>query len=210
MPEVIILDPRVTIFTPIDLFLSTGLRAIDHAVEGYCSPQANLATEPMSLHALKLLYRSLLTVKANPEDLEARFEAQVGMWQAVIPLGSGVIPGASHAISYVIGSTYDVAHGRTSCVTLPAVLRWNSAANADRQCALSELMGSPTRPAYELVAELVTALGQSSTLRDLNIRREQISEIAELSIASRPEYFRQNPRLVRGTADVEQILEIAW
>jgi maleylacetate reductase len=184
------------------------MRAVDHAVESYCSPLANPATEALSLQGLRLLSRSLPRIKANPRDLEPRLEAQFGMWQAIAPSAAGVGMGASHGIGYALGGSFGVPHGHTSCVMLPSVLRWNAAVNGERQRALAAAMGAPDRSAADLVAELVAGLGQPGTLRAVGIKRENFGEIAERSLTYAP--VQKNPRPVRSPADVKEILELAW
>ena len=207
-PRSVVLDPAVTLDTPEWLLLSTGMRAVDHAVESYCSPLANPATEALSLQGLRLLSRSLPRIKANPRDLEPRLEAQFGMWQAIAPSAAGVGMGASHGIGYALGGSFGVPHGHTSCVMLPSVLRWNAAVNGERQRALAAAMGAPDRSAADLVAELVAGLGQPGTLRAVGIKRENFGEIAERSLTYAP--VQKNPRPVRSPADVKEILELAW
>ena len=208
VPRSVVLDPAVTLDTPEWLLLSTGIRAVDHAVESYCSPLANPATEPLSLQGLRLLSQSLPRIKANPRDLEHRLEAQFGMWQAIAASAAGVGMGASHGIGYALGASFGVPHGHTSCVMLPSVLRWNAAVNGERQRALAAAMGAPERSAADLVAELVAGLGQPGSLRAVGIRRENFDEIAERSMTYAP--VQKNPRPIRSPADVKEILELAW
>lgn len=207
-PRSVILDPAATLATPEWLFLSTGMRAVDHAVESYCSPLANPATEPLSLQGLRLLGRALPRIKADPGDLDARLEAQFGAWQAVAAVTAGAGVGASHGIGYVLGGSYGVPHGHTSCVMLPAVLRWNATVNGQRQAALSEAMGAPERPVADLAAELVARLGLPGSLPAVNIARESLDDIAQRALAYEP--VRMNPRPIRGASDVREILELAW
>jgi maleylacetate reductase len=101
-----------------------------------------------------------------------------------------------------------VAHGHTSCVMLPAVLRWNAVVNADRQTDLSEAMGDPQQPAADLVADLVHSLGQPGSLRSVGIKLEDFEEIAERAMAYQP--VRMNPRSIKSPAEVKEILELAW
>lgn len=207
-PRTVILDPAATLDTPQWLLFATGIRAVDHSVESYCNPKANLATEASSLQGLRLLHRSLPHIKAEPTSLEARMEAQFGMWQAIAPSVSGIGSGASHGIGYALGATFGVPHGHTSCVMLPAVLTWNSAVNGERQKALSEAMGAPGRPAGELVKALVAGLDQPTSLRDVGIKRESLDEIAKRALAYKP--VQINPRPIRAASDVREILELAW
>ena len=74
-PISIILDPAITIHTPQWLWLSTGIRAVDHAVEDLCSCHAQPFADGASIQALKLLGRGLPASRANPQDLDARLLA---------------------------------------------------------------------------------------------------------------------------------------
>jgi maleylacetate reductase len=207
-PRVVVLDPESTLDTPDWLLFCTGIRSVDHAVENYCNARASLATEALSLQGLRLLSRALPAIKRNPRDPAPRLEAQIGMWQAIAPSASGVPTGASHGIGYALGATFGVPHGHTSCVMLHAVLKWNSAVNGERQKALAEAMGAPDRPASELVHELVSGLAQPTTLRAVGIKRENLDEIARRALSYHP--VQVNPRPIKTTDDVKEILELAW
>ena len=141
MPRSVILDPAVTVHTPEWLFLSTGIRAVDHAVEDICSINPAPLSDGTSLHALRLLSRGLRAVKADPGNLEARLDCQLGCWMSIMGSQNGVQKGASHGIGHVLGGTADVPHGYTSCVMLPHVLRFNAIVNAERQSWVSEALG---------------------------------------------------------------------
>ena len=80
IPRTVVLDPAVTVHTPEWLWLSTGIRAVDHCVEGICSGEANPYADAQALHGLSLLARGLPRVKADPSDLEARLDCQIGSW----------------------------------------------------------------------------------------------------------------------------------
>jgi maleylacetate reductase len=116
--------------------------------------------------------------------------------------------GASHGIGYALGASFGVAHGHTSCVMLPAVLRWNAAVNGERQRALAAAMGAPDAAAADLVRALVTTLDQPASLRAVGIKRENLDEIAARALSYPP--VKMNPRPINSAADVKEILELAW
>src|SRR5580692_6359677 len=182
MAKAVVLDPRATVHTPEWLFLSTGIRAVDHAVEDICSPLCQPLSEGASYHALRLLGHGLRGVKADPKDLDARLECQLGAWMSMIGSQTGVPKGASHGIGHVLGGTAHVPHGYTSCVMLPHVLRFNHSVNAERQARVSEALGRPGHPAADAVAELINALGLPMRLRDVGVKADQLDRIAELSM----------------------------
>ena len=103
MPRAAILDPAITVHTPEWLFLSTGIRALDHCVEGLCSREAHPYADAQAVRGLSMLAQALPRVKADPGDLNARMDCQIGTWLSMAPLSSGVPMGASHGIGYVLG-----------------------------------------------------------------------------------------------------------
>jgi maleylacetate reductase len=207
VPRAIVLDPAATLATPMDLMLSTGLKAVDHAVERLCSQQANPFAIGTSTEALRLLTQALPAHKAHPDDMEARMNLQFGMWLSIGAGTSGVGVGASHGIGHVLGAACHVPHGHTSCVMLPSVLRWNLPANADRQKRVSEAFGKPDQAAADLVASLVATLGLPRRLSEVGVGRDRFREVAEKSMHDRA--VLNNPRPIKGPAEVMEILELA-
>lgn len=207
-PRTVILDPRVTVHTPAELWLSTGIRAVDHAVEDLCSINSQPFADAASLHALRLLAPSLLRTKVRPADLDARLESMIGVWLSLVGTQGGVQKGASHAIGHVLGGTAGVPHGFTSCVMLPHVLRWNKAATAERQKMVSEALGAPGHEAADAVAGLIADLGLPRSLRDVKVQRSQLQTIAEHTMDD--PWTATNPRKINGPDDVLAILEAAW
>jgi maleylacetate reductase len=208
MPRAVILDPAVTIHTPEWLFLSTGIRAVDHAVETICSISPAPFSDGTSLQALRLLAAGLRAVKANAADLEARLNCQLGAWMSIMGAHNGVPMGASHGIGHVLGGTANVPHGYTSCVMLPHVLRFNAPENAERQKWVSEALGRPNETAGDVVAALITSLGLPATLRDVGVKPEQLDEIAAGSMHDR--WVHTNPRKIDGPPAVRALLDAAW
>ena len=174
IPRTVILDPDASVHTPEWLFLSTGIRAVDHAVEDICSVNGQPISEGAAYHALRLLGHGLPAVKADPADLDARLDCQIGAWMSMVGSQTGVSKGASHGIGHVLGGTAGVPHGYTSCVMLPHVLRFNHPVNADKQARVSEALGRPGEPAADVVAGLIAGLGLPTRLRDVGVKPEQL------------------------------------
>jgi alcohol dehydrogenase class IV len=206
-PIAIVLDPALTIHTPEWLWFSTGVRALDHALEALGSTHSNHFCDGIAGSAIRLLSSALPDVKANGADLDARLRCQVGAWQSMIPVIGGVPMGASHAIGHVLGGTADVPHGYCSCVMAPSVLAFNESVNGDKQRQISMCMGQPDRAASEAVDEFITALGMPRSLTAVGITEEQLDLIAEYTMLDF--WSRTNPRKIEGPADVRAILEMA-
>ncbi len=203
----VVLDPAITAHTPDWLWLSTGLRAVDHAVETICSASPQPFTDATCRHALAMFARSLRRNRAAPEDLGARLESQMAVWLACAGLGR-VPYGASHGIGHQLGAVAEVPHGYCSCVMLPSVLRWNEPVNGAQQETVSEALGAPGTAAGDAVAALVADLGLPTRLRDVGVTREQFPLIAEGSLENL--FVRQNPRPVTAPGDIVELLEMAW
>jgi maleylacetate reductase len=207
IPRAVVLDPAVTVHTPEWLWLSTGIRAVDHCVEGICSGEANPYADAQALHGLALLCHGLPRVKADPNDLEARLDCQIGSWLSMGPLASGVPMGASHGIGYVLGAVFDIPHGHTSCIMLPAVMRWNKPVNAERQGLVAAAMGHPGEDAGEVLAVFIAGLGMPRSLGAVKIGLESFARLAEQAMDT--PWVPRNPRPISGPAQVREILELA-
>jgi maleylacetate reductase len=207
IPQAVILDPAVTVHTPEWLWLSTGIRAVDHCVEGICANEAHPYGDAQALQGLTLLSSGLPRVKADPANLQARLDCQMGTWLSMGPLASGVPMGASHGIGYVLGAAFDIPHGHTSCIMLPAVMRWNKSVNAARQELVAAAMGRPGADAGEALHDLIDGLGMPRSLSAVKIGPENFARIAEQAMGT--PWVPRNPRRIEGPAQVREILELA-
>ena len=176
VPPVVILDAEATLYTPEKLWLSTGIRALDHAVEGFLGRGEHPIEDVLGLEGARRLVACLPRSREAPEDTDVRHELQLASWMAYFgPLNTPM--GLSHNLGRRIGASYDVPHGYTSCVTLAPTLevvgprvpreRWEQLTNA--------LGGDPA----ERVADLVEELELPSTLRDVGVPEVAIEEIAQ-------------------------------
>ncbi len=207
IPRTVVLDPAVTVHTPEWLWLSTGIRAVDHCVEGICSGEANPFADSQALHGLSLLSRGLPRVKADPANLQARLDCQIGSWLSMGPLASGVPMGASHGIGYVLGAMFEIPHGHTSCIMLPAVMRWNKEVNRERQALVAAAMGHANEDAGDVLDQFIAGLGMPRSLGAVKIGRESFDTMAEQAMGT--PWVPRNPRPIAGPAQVREILELA-
>ena len=207
MPRATILDPWLGAHTPEWLWLSTGIRAVDHCVEGICSRDAHPYGDAQALRGLAMLAQALPRVKADAGDLDARMDCQIGTWLSTGPLASGVPMGASHGIGYVLGAEFGVPHGHTSCVMLPSVMRWNKSANAERQALVASAMGHPNEDAGDVLDDFIRGLGMPRSLREVKVGPEHFDRIAQQAMAT--PWVPRNPRKIEGPAQVREILDMA-
>lgn len=141
-PRVALLDPELTYGLPKHLTAWTGIDALVHAIEAYSVPGLHPLCDGMALQGLGLVWRWLPEALAEPTSVQARGGMLVGSCLAGISFLKGL--GHVHAISHMVGAEYDTQHGLTNAVILPAVLRYNADAIADKVLPMSQAMGLET------------------------------------------------------------------
>jgi len=205
-PRAIILDPDMARHTPERLWLATGMRAVDHAIETLVSPYSNAFYDGLAESGLRLLVEALPRLKRDAGDREARLLSQIGAWQAIVPLVGGVPMGASHAIGHALGA-FGISHGETSCVMAATVQRWNAGQPCPAQARVAAALGDPDAPLGDLIDAFVGALGLPRSLADVGIGADAYARLAELTLADI--WGGTNVRPLRGADDVVAILEQA-
>lgn len=236
-PDLIILDPVLCTTTPSRVWLASGMRSVDHCVEGltsvFFSPESDTPAdkrqeaEEAFLEGLGLLLPGLLTTRQDEPDVEARKQSQLGVVAAMRGLKAGVPMGASHAIGHQLGPL-GVGHGETSCVMLPSVLRWNLQNSGqegwvrERQSLVLgafwgiESVASALRnrgldtemsSLGDVVEAYVKELGLPGSLKEVGVGREKFHKLAENSMED--EWIRTNPVQIKTPEQVKQILNMA-
>lgn len=206
-PVMVVLDPAITRHTPEWLWLSTGVRSVDHAVETLSSYKSNDFADGLAESALRLLVEGLPRVKADPGDMEGRLKCQVGAWQSMISIIGGVPMGASHAIGHILGGTCDVPHGYTSCVMSPYVLAWNAEHDASRQARTLAVLGNEHGSASVALDAFITGLGMPRRLSEVGVDESRFQQVADYTLLDI--WGRTNPRPVTSAADILEILRRA-
>jgi alcohol dehydrogenase class IV len=221
MPSLVILDPDLTTTTPEWAWLSTGVRAIDHCVETRCAiAKTSSITDQNSEEALRLLVPNLIKSKHDPTDLEARHLCQMGANQAIRALGSGVQMGGSHGIGHQLGP-FGVGHGQTSCILLPAVMKYNAAINKEKQQAIKDLLWDTSvagqilkarglepnlSDAGDALRAIFLELGMPKSLVEVGVGKDKIDTIAQNSLSD--EWCKSNPIPLLKKDQILEILSI--
>ncbi|OWW18713.1 iron-containing alcohol dehydrogenase [Noviherbaspirillum denitrificans] len=203
----VILDPEITLHTPERLWLSTGIRAVDHAVESICSRQPSALVDATALHALSLFNRSLQRTREQPSDLAARLDCMQAAWLA--SFGILRVPfGASHGIGHSLGAVTGMGHGYTSCIMLPHVMRFNLGVTGAAQERIAAALGRQDGDAAAGVAALIESLALPQRLRDVGVERSQFEAIALGALNNI--WVRSNPRPITSAGEIVTLLEGAW
>jgi len=140
LAETVIYDAEVTLGTPMGLWLSTGIRALDHGVEGFLAEGEHPFNDVMALEGIRRLFESLPRAKASPDDLDVRTENQLAAWFSFTLPGASA-SGLSHTMGKQIGARYRIPHGVTSCLLLPHVMRYLERRMPERVALLCEATG---------------------------------------------------------------------
>jgi len=175
MVETVIYDAELTLATPIQLWLSTGIRALDHAVEGFLAPGEHPFNDVMALEAIRRLFDSLPRAKGAPKDLEVRTENQLAAWFSFTLPGASA-GGLSHTMGKQIGARHGIPPGVTSGLLLPHVMRYLAKQAPDRMRLLAQATGgSPP----DMVERLIASLGLPRQVGDYGIGEPELRTAAE-------------------------------
>ncbi len=206
-PEIIVYDPWLAADTPLDLWLSTGIRAVDHGIETVLSRDANPFTDALALRGLGLLREGLNAARRDPASADARHRGQLGAWLAGSSIGR-VRYGASHGLGHQLGAIAGVPHGMTSCVLLPAVLSFNEAVARDRQADIAAAFDDADPSAASAVRRFIAGLGLPTRLSELGVNEATLPRVAETGLANA--FVKANLRPIASADDIMTILRAAY
>ncbi|MEH7275862.1 iron-containing alcohol dehydrogenase [Neobacillus vireti] len=216
-PKFVFLDPAFTVETPDWLWISTGIRAVDHAVETLYTPVPNPINTSLALQALKKLYDHLPISKNDPTNLESRLECQLGAWLSLFSVVN-IKLGLSHSIGHQLGATYDIPHGMTSAIMLPHVMKILLPRTSDQQAQITEALGfskgnrtENASMAPTLIRGLIQDLEIPHHLRDFEVKKESIPSVVKNILI---DIQGEQNSFVLGTGDLNKeitsLLEAAW
>ena len=214
--DLIMLDPVMTDGTPDWLWLSTGVKALDHCIERLYSTGNQPAIDAPVLAAAEMLFTYLPKSRESDGDPEARLQCLVAAWMSMMGAPNFSM-GLSHAIGHIIGVHYSVGHGYTSCVTQPYVMEFNRPVSAAKQALLARSAGLDTRgmsdeaaaeAAARAVDDFIMGMGMPHRLRELEIPEEDLPKIAELVLTDGG--TRSNPIYITSAEQVMGVLTAAF
>jgi len=214
--DLIVLDPVMTEGTPDWLWLSTGVKALDHCIERLYTTGNQPAVDAPVLAAAEIIFTNLPKSRQSNNDPEARLQCLVAAWMSMMG-APNFATGLSHAIGHILGVKYSVGHGYTSCVTQPYVMEFNRPASAAKQALLARSAGLNTKgmsdeASAEVVAravdDFVLGMGMPHRIRDLEIPESDLPEIARLVLTDAG--CRNNPVPITSTDQVMEVLKKAF
>ncbi len=210
MPDLVILDPELTVTMPSAITATTGMDALCHAMECYLSQKANVMSDLFALEAIKLIARSLRSAVFDPTNMDARSDMQVAAyWAGSCITLSGT--NAVHALSYPLGTLYHIPHGHSNAILLPYVMEKNLSALPEKAAMVARLFGYEAKGNGHTVIEyvvhelhrLVEELEINSSLTAFGVTEDAIASLVEIAYNNRR--LMDNNPIDLSKGEIEQI-----
>ena len=123
LPSIVILDPCLTIDLSPRLTAATGMDALAHNLEAFCSPGFHPMADGIALEGIRLVKKSLLTCVKDGKDITARLDMMVAASMGSTAFQKGL--GAIHSLSHPVNAQFNVHHGLSNAIFMPYVLTFN-------------------------------------------------------------------------------------
>ncbi|EEW25609.1 iron-containing alcohol dehydrogenase [Rhodobacter ferrooxidans] len=182
LPVVTICDPALTVGMPKFITAGTGMDALAHCLEAYCSPFYHPMSQGIALEGMRLVFENLPKVYANPNDLDARAHMMSAAAMGAVAFQKGL--GAIHSLSHPIGAVYGTHHGTTNAVVMPMVLDYNRAEIEERIDRLAAYLGMKGGYAgfHEAVMQLRAALGIPANLSAMGVQFADLDMLTDMAL----------------------------
>lgn len=217
LPELTIVDPQLVTGMPPALTADTGLDALTHAIEGYCSGWHNDFSDGLCLQAARLIFQYLPRVFGDGGDLAAREHMHNAATLAGLGFGNSQAT-LAHAMGHALGAEFHVPHGRAVALFLPYTIEFTANAGGSRYFEIARALGLPAADDREGAASLVAAIRELQitlhhplSLRELGIERD-VFDRALSDLVFKAETDTQivtSPRLP-DSAEVRRLFEYAY
>jgi 4-hydroxybutyrate dehydrogenase len=197
VPKAAICDPQLTLGLPPQLTAATGMDAIAHCIETFLAPSFNPPADGIALDGLRRGWAHIERATKNGADAEARFHLMSASMQGAMAFQKGL--GCVHSLSHSLGGVNPrLHHGTLNAMFLPAVVRYNAAAESvqkeDRFNRMAQAMslpsGSDVSPALQ---DMVHRLGLPKGLEAMSVTSDLFERIIDGAMADH--CHKTNPRI---------------
>jgi alcohol dehydrogenase len=200
VPDIVYLDPLLSLSVPGAITAATGLDALTHCLEAYTNKFAHPFIDMYAFEGMRLIAGSLLQAVKNGVDEEARSKVALGSLLGGFCLGPVNTAGV-HALSYPLGSTFHLAHGLSNALLLPFVMEYNLPAATGRYADVAVALGcergsnetTTAQRGIERVRSLIAECGIPARLREVGILQEAIPQMAKDALKIQ-RLLKNNPR----------------
>ncbi len=182
MAKVVICDPALTVGMPKFITAGTGMDALAHCLEAYCSPHYHPMGQGIALEGMRLVFENLATVYTDPNNLDARAHMMSAAAMGAVAFQKGL--GAIHSLSHPVGAVYGTHHGTTNAVVMPMVLDFNRHAIEDKIEAAARYLA--IRGGFdgfrEAVMDLRETLGIPENLSAMGVEASRLDELTAMAM----------------------------
>jgi alcohol dehydrogenase class IV len=184
LPAIVIEDPELTVGLPAQVTAATGMDALSHCLEAWCSPFYHPMAEGVAAEGMRLVRNWLPTAVKDGANLEARAHMLVASSMGATAFQKGL--GAMHSLSHPCGANLNTHHGLTNAVVMPYVLAWNRRAIEDKMVRLAAYLGLQRQSFdgfLDWVLQLRADIGIPGTLADIGVGEEHAAVFAPQALA---------------------------
>lgn len=202
VPDVVIVDPLLTLSVPPSITAATGIDALTHCLEAYTNKFAHSLIDLYAYKGMQLIAANIVQAVKNGADEKARTEVALGSYYGGVCLGP-VNTAAVHALSYPLGSLYHLPHGLSNALLLPYVMEFNLPASPSRYADVAVALGcerenddtATAKKGVEKIKELIGQCGLPLRLRDVGVKEDDIPQMA-IDAMKIQRLLKNNPREV--------------
>jgi alcohol dehydrogenase class IV len=178
VPDIVYVDPMLTIGVPAAITAATGLDALTHCLEAYTNKFAQPFIDLYAFEGMRVIAANLVRAVKNGGDEEARSQVAMGSLLGGFCLGP-VNTAAVHALSYPLGSSFHLPHGLSNALLLPHVMEFNLPAARDRYTGVARALGvAAAEDSVETIRQLIRDCGIPATLKEVGVPYDAIETMA--------------------------------
>jgi alcohol dehydrogenase len=202
VPDIVYIDPLLTLSVPASITAATGIDALTHCIEAYTNKFAHPFIDMYALEGIRLIAANIVRAVKNGNDEEARTEVALGSLFGGICLGP-VNTAAVHALAYPLGSMFHLAHGLSNALLLPYVMEFNLPTSPCRYAKVAIALGcepgendmATAQKGIAKIRSLLNDCGLPSGLSDAGITKDAIPAMAKDAMKI-TRLLKNNPRPV--------------
>jgi len=203
VPDIVYVDPLLTISVPPAITAATGLDALTHCLEAYTNKFAQPFIDLYAYEGMRLIAANIVQAVTNGKDEEARTQVAMGSLLGGFCLGPVNTAGV-HALSYPLGSMFHLAHGLSNALLLPYVMQYNIPAAPARYADVAVALGcnrerddlQTAQKGVEKIKQLIGDCGIPARLRGVHIPEEAIPQMA-VDAMKIQRLLKNNPRDIK-------------
>lgn len=196
VPDVAVLDPRMTLTLPKKITASTGMDALCHAIESYTCLQKNPMSDAYATAAIEIIRNNLVNAVKNGNDKKIRLEMANASLMAGVAFSNSMV-GLIHAIGHSVGAVSKVPHGDAMSILMPVCMKFNKDKLENEYAKLliyvageEVYMNTPKSKRADTTIEYIEKMlkelnelsGLPTKLSEANVKKEDFEAIAEKSL----------------------------